>query len=390
MQLENSIFQFLVPLNFGFFSVAFFVVYLRHREFGYSAWIALVFAVGCFGSMIEIFHPRLSLAPLHFDDLTNSCYCGASALLVIALAKRFGRKVPWVALVAIGATGVLAQLYLGHLAPDLEARTIAIDMVAGSLMALTLVVIPANSRRVIDRILFWLFAAIAFTYFLRVGILVAYLGGDHVWADQDHSVYVIMLFFASSLVGLAGGIGLLVLTAMDLLDKYRLASVTDPLTGLLNRRGLEERFDAMSARSDGAALIVVDLDWFKQVNDSYGHSAGDAVLTRVAHAARKNLAGFGEISRIGGEEFVILIQGAARDTAWALAEQLRFALGTLDHQEIGGRSITMSAGIAWILPGETPQSALRRADMALYAAKEAGRNCVREAVVPVGRIKAVA
>ena len=171
-------------------------------------------------------------------------------------------------------------------------------------------------------------------------------------------------------------------------QKLRRLTVIDELTGAHNRR---HAFDAackfLSEDASNAAplsLILVDVDHFKKINDTYGHSAGDAALkalTKVGSDLAKKIGGRAPaiFARIGGEEFVVLLPGIDADAARATAEQLRKAVAKIrvPHRK-GDFGFTASMGVAGVTAGDRSfESALSRADAALYAAKDAGRNCVK-------------
>lgn len=151
---------------------------------------------------------------------------------------------------------------------------------------------------------------------------------------------------------------------------------TDHLTGLANRRSLEEALGRETARAErlraSLAVILVDLDRFKAVNDDLGHEAGDRVLEGAAARIRSALRQSDLPGRFGGEEFLVIAAGAERSGAHALAERL------LERMRAPGllpaRTVTASAGVAVHRPGEPPDRLLRRADDALYRAKAAGRD----------------
>jgi two-component system cell cycle response regulator len=165
-------------------------------------------------------------------------------------------------------------------------------------------------------------------------------------------------------------------------------AVTDSLTGLHNRRYGMFQLDRLLARSGRrVAVMLLDIDHFKQVNDTHGHSVGDQVLNLVARRLRSQLRGGDLLARIGGEEFLVALPDADRATALECAERLRAAVG--DHGfAMGGETpplgITMSVGLALAAPGsnETAQSLLNRADAALYGAKSHGRDQVTLSPLP--------
>ena len=159
-------------------------------------------------------------------------------------------------------------------------------------------------------------------------------------------------------------------------DLVQLASL-DSLTGIFNRRVFFETAErAMSNRPEGSpiAAIMLDIDHFKRVNDVYGHAVGDRAIREVASL----IAGSGEIvGRLGGEEFALFLPGRGFEGGIAVAERLRREIMTLRLPVDGGEiSFTASFGVSKWQDGESVDEMLRRADMALYAAKEKGRNCV--------------
>ncbi len=161
-----------------------------------------------------------------------------------------------------------------------------------------------------------------------------------------------------------------------------LASRTDALTGLPNRRYILELLDEALAASrlsgSGLCAAIIDIDHFKSVNDTYGHDAGDAVLRHFAQACRKRLRPEDHIGRIGGEEFLMLLTNVRLNDAGRVLDGVRagFPTATLpDHAT--RRPVAFSAGLTEALPHDDRSSILYRADRALYVAKAEGRNCTR-------------
>ncbi|MCZ2498353.1 diguanylate cyclase [Xylophilus sp. Kf1] len=161
----------------------------------------------------------------------------------------------------------------------------------------------------------------------------------------------------------------------------------DPLTGVLNRRGLEERLRLAVSTARRAhrplAVAMLDADFFKRVNDQFGHEIGDAVLRRLADTLKSRLRGSDAVARLGGEEFIAVLPDTDTAGATALAESLRAAVEA--HVDPLYGSITVSIGVAVALGAETDGAALLRcADQALYRAKAEGRNrvCVAVASAP--------
>lgn len=179
--------------------------------------------------------------------------------------------------------------------------------------------------------------------------------------------------------------------------ELRLLATTDELTGLLNRRQLLLELDAEIRRAQRGgrplSLLMLDLDHFKLVNDSYGHAVGDEVLIKAMARCRQELRSIDLLGRIGGEEFVVVLPEADAHEAMVAAERLRQSLAQAPLvTNAGPLTITISIGAVTVQPGsvaqanqvrppnELQQQLLKAADDALYAAKGAGRNCVRVAL----------
>jgi diguanylate cyclase (GGDEF)-like protein len=162
-------------------------------------------------------------------------------------------------------------------------------------------------------------------------------------------------------------------------DVLREQAATDGLTGLLNHRGSQERLrreiEAAAAGGSSLSIVVLDLDHFKRINDSYGHAEGDKALAAAAEKLRSVVREGDAVGRLGGEEFVIVLPGVAGEAAADAAERARSALGEVI---VGGRRLECSAGVA-TCPEDAREAPdlLEHADAALYAAKHAGRGQTR-------------
>ena len=194
---------------------------------------------------------------------------------------------------------------------------------------------------------------------LNVGSAIAYM--------------VIALTFHATLLGLVVG---------RILTDLRHRSRHDGLTGLLNRRAIEEALlvQVQRSRRTGEPFVVamLDLDHFKQINDRHGHAAGDRALKHTAAALKRELREVDAVGRFGGEEFLVLMPGATVETALPVANRLRTSL-LAPAPRIDGTTLHLSASIGiaqWRQPAEDPSGLLVRADAALYQAKQRGRDRV--------------
>jgi diguanylate cyclase (GGDEF)-like protein len=171
--------------------------------------------------------------------------------------------------------------------------------------------------------------------------------------------------------------------------QFKHEAATDVLTGLSNRRrGMERLAQLASERRSGVerrttvaafALLMVDVDFFKKVNDIYGHAAGDRVLAAIAHIMRGTCRSTDTLVRWGGEEFLVICPSTPSDRALALAERIRGAIARRDWMTAHNLPLNVTASIGVSQPAhmrETCDAVIQRADDALYAAKEHGRNCV--------------
>ncbi len=173
---------------------------------------------------------------------------------------------------------------------------------------------------------------------------------------------------------------------------------TDSLTGIYNRRYMNNHLDRKIVEIEQSAkpvsVMLFDIDFFKQINDTYGHGAGDTVLRELAQRVSDNVRDFDLVARYGGEEFVVIMPNATPDEAFSVAERIRNVIQRTEYT-IDGRdeplSVTISVGVATTTdPNELADSLIARADKALYEAKRSGRNQSRSAELdnPQGADKA--
>jgi diguanylate cyclase len=158
---------------------------------------------------------------------------------------------------------------------------------------------------------------------------------------------------------------------------------TDPLTGIATRYAMLPRIREEHQRVQRTGLVssicMADLDHFKQINDTHGHSAGDAVLEAISAYLVANLRRYDQVCRYGGEEFVLMLPNTEPKQAVPIVDRLRRGLGELRIQLQTGEHVTVTAsfGIAPLIPDQPIDASIERADQAMYAAKRAGRNQVR-------------
>lgn len=162
-------------------------------------------------------------------------------------------------------------------------------------------------------------------------------------------------------------------------------ATTDALTGVANRaafdKSLKDEMEEAAEDGEPLSLMFADIDHFKKFNDQWGHQTGDQVLKLVAQVMKSNVKGRDVLARYGGEEFAVILPGTTLENAQKLAEIIR---GSVEARHLRKRRtnedlgvITMSIGVSAMRPDDNSESIIERADQCLYAAKEAGRNCIR-------------
>lgn len=218
---------------------------------------------------------------------------------------------------------------------------------------------------------------------LYAALAAAYTGAPAVVAVPE---WFIPWLNAANVVSVATGMSVFILfyaVAVDNADSMvgrardrleRLAA-TDPLTGLLNRRSMDERLRQTVADGGTHSVLLADIDRFKDINDTLGHDTGDEVLKAVARLLRTTMREEDAVARWGGEEFLILLHGQDLAAARAAAERLRAAAPGCWSTGTGPR-LSISIGVTTLQPGYTPHTLTVRADQALLQAKRAGRDRV--------------
>jgi diguanylate cyclase (GGDEF)-like protein len=188
-----------------------------------------------------------------------------------------------------------------------------------------------------------------------IGVLVA--GWREVLREDDPRISVARLL-ARQLATVIGH--------ADHIDQLTDEALTDPLTGLPNRRAWDLRLRQSLAGGQRLSVVMLDIDHFKAFNDTYGHPTGDELLQRATAAWQSEVRGGDFLARIGGEEFGLLLPGTDLATAERIVERMRAQMPDAE---------TCSAGITVRVAGDDSETLVRRADQALYEAKSSGRNC---------------
>ncbi len=295
------------------------------------------------------------------------------------------RHEPWV--VAAVAVTVVSSMLLLLVWPSVNGRIAVSNVtIAGLLVAFSVLLVRHAPPVLYSPARLTAAAGIVIAALLMVRSAVALASPPFDTALQN-SLINVLLYFCSALAQLALGLGCYFMLMIRRNAALQALSATDPLTGSLNRRGLETvtaRVEHDFRRTQAVfSVIAMDLDHFKSINDKHGHAAGDAVLQRVVAESRNNLRGDSVIARLGGEEFCVLLPGCKCEDAHTVAERIRLAFAEA-RVDAGGASIrcTVSMGVAQCHNDAADFAAVcKEADAALYRAKGAGRNRVEMSAV---------
>jgi len=384
-------FQLLNPLIFLLFAAGLFAansvrMAQSAKILGYSYLVGAAAFVA--DLMNKAFPPFLGIIP------TTSLYALCAVLVSAGVSLRYRGSAPWTLLASVAGVHMAIYSYC-HLATDnFWFRSIEANVGAGVIFAIGLANIRGRQQRRIDRLIFALYALSVVQCFVRPWLVVLLTGGQMTPETYSADLFLITMHLIVGVCAIVLGMALLIAYSVEMIEELRRRSETDPLSGLLNRRGFEEQAPLVFARAEqiGApvGVIIADIDRFKSINDTHGHDFGDMVIAELGqilgvYADDGRIAG-----RIGGEEFALLLSGETGPEAAALAEAIRedFSRVSIETPE-GAFSFTASFGTAERRWGEDLRYALAKADEALYLAKSGGRNRVcGEADVGVEKLKA--
>ncbi len=371
---------FFLMVNFAValsFSAVFFVT-ARRSQFPLAArWIGAGFCVASLSALCELLVAYAGPPRLWALGAFASVLFGLT-MMTAGIGEMYRRR--------IDARGIAiflsASLFLGYIIYDLPRGTplhaflyqapFAITVLAGAL-----VVLSAPHRTGLDRFLGILLLVTGLHFLAKAGLAVVF-GAGSTAKDYVHTNYALISQSLTAVLMVATGLTLLAKLVLEIMALQQTQSELDSLSGLANRRGFDRRIDALLREDPHGphAIILCDLDHFKQINDTFGHHTGDAVIRGFGERLRA-CAGIKAVAgRMGGEEFALFLPGTDIDAAVQIAQRLRLevmSLPDLPH----GLKVTASFGVAPVPFQTSLAEACRLADQALYRAKNAGRNRVK-------------
>lgn len=382
--------SFILAINLfiaALFALAFFLIAATNRADGTPRWFALAYIFGLLYIGAEIILPVQVNARLTYTA-GFAAFLGAVSAVTIGIASRYRRPVPW-ALVAVTAVlSIAANWFAYDLGRDSVIRMVAYQAPYALMQAVAALLIWRSRRRQpMDATLMLLFG-LSVVQFLSKPLVARLTGGAGDFAQSYiATTYALYSQSAGAILQVAVGLLMLMLLVRDMLVEITARSETDPLSALLNRRGFEERAVAALASAvhggTPVSLVVSDLDSFKAINDGFGHHTGDEVIIAFARLLATDPPDRAVISRMGGEEFAVLLPGTNQAAARLYAEGLRAALASLPIGALPAHMrVSASFGVAEFDGRESLSDLRRRADAALYVSKRGGRDRVSVAADP--------
>lgn len=359
-------------------TLTFFLIWKKHPDKTYILNWSLGFAAGSIGYAFEFFH--FFIASFQFANGVNIFLPIYVLFTVRGICLRYTGQAPDRVLLSVITLTSIVTLWMST--GDHNALIRGLLVSCGAAIALMIALhamVKAPSK---DRIDLGIFLTIlSLTILLPVRPLVSFLieGAPRTNAIEITSFWVVSLKVAGLYAWMAFAILFLLRIAGDLLTELHEQSVTDSLSGILNRRGF---FDTAGATVRDAtpklpvSILLLDIDHFKKVNDTYGHHIGDQVIRSVANCMHSNAPETAVIGRLGGEEFAMILPNTGQRTAFAFAETLRMSIHQQSHSNVpADHPISVSIGLAEGTGGPL-EELLHDADVALYKAKNGGRNQV--------------
>lgn len=386
---EQSYFQLISPMIFLVFSCGFAVLWHFAREVRALRVFAVSYLFGAIGLLGDFLRPLMPPDVAIF--LINPVYVATAATFSAAMFVFYRGRVPVRVLVAVAVCmlGLLIWFRLGQ--DSIVARTLLMNAGGFVLFAYPAIALRREMRRKVDRILQVLVFLNGIQLLVRTLLVIWLEGGTLTQANYPQSAAALTFQLSVSFAALAIAVNLFVMFGMEIVAGLTETSETDPMTGVLNRRGLESRVDGFAA-GQACVVVMADIDRFKSINDRYGHEAGDKVITNFARILACSAREGDLVVRWGGEEFMVVLAGADLGLARLYAETARSALEALHQDCICGATVTASFGVACWPVGVPFPDAVHMADKALYRAKRSGRNRVvlqeRNMRIPMGKIAA--
>ncbi|TPJ16442.1 GGDEF domain-containing protein [Mesorhizobium sp. B2-7-2] len=386
--------DFILMINLlvaGLLAAAFMAIAVHDSGRVSARWLAFSYLLGMAYFAIEFSIPAFADARLPVVA-AFAVFLGATIAFNGGLAHKYGVRPPWTTMLCFLVVTSVAVYLVQDLPRHSLMRMMAYQLPYAAMQFVALGIVLSSRQRLarLDHVLALVLGASA-AQFASKPLIAGALGG---WGANPQAYvqtsYALVSQSLGTVFGLALALLALAVLVRDALNDATAKSETDALSRLFNRGGFERHAhlamrDAVR-RGVPVALVIADLDYFKSINDSYGHACGDRVIETFAGFLREAAAEHHVAGRIGGEEFAIILPGTNLAAARLFAEGARNAFGALPIDGLpADHRCSASFGVAELADDEGFADLLRRADAALYHAKNAGRDCVRVSGVSARR-----
>lgn len=373
--VSDTIFFWLLPIMYAVFAGVFIAIAIAEGKQGCARKGGAAFAIAVLAIILDT---QRSLFPSWFFTLAVPLHWLVLMLTADAFLARHGDHTPRKPAAILFAVGLAVNLWATFIVDRVDIRVPNASIVCILMISLALPRFFRPGMRLLDRLTAGAIVATWLSYIIRFGIYFTMDQSQEYAQGSLWSQYMMMFYFTSAIITLVLATLLILTITADIVDRHHMATTIDPLTGIANRRGYEKMIELQGKGTPTiGAVMMIDLDRFKAINDAHGHAAGDAALSATAQAIDKACRGWGTVARLGGEEFAVLVFDTHRSASVDFARLLNAAIHSirLDAPR-ADICFTASIGVALLFEGESVSSAMRRADMALYQAKKQGRNRV--------------
>jgi diguanylate cyclase (GGDEF)-like protein len=361
----------------GLFSASFAVIALANPSYRKALWFGASYGVGMLTPFSLLIMPH-SRWPMVFGALNYASFSAGLLMMSGALAIFYDRHPRWTAISCVFLLSLVNGQLISGWPQNMWQYNLSYQMPFAIAAAMSAgVILQASRREPLELALASLYCLIAVHFVIKSFLAVAF-GASQLRSEYATSVYALISQSFTGVLLVAAGLLTLLIVAQSAIADARRAAETDQLTGLLNRRGFDLHCGSRLswARKNGrlVTVMLLDLDYFKQINDRFGHATGDEVLKDFAALLKGGTPQNAIVGRMGGEEFVAFLDGATLENGQRFAEAVRRAAALRVSGDLP--PITVSIGVAGVRSEETFSDAMRRADKALYKAKAMGRNRV--------------
>jgi diguanylate cyclase (GGDEF)-like protein len=376
--MSESIIGLIIPVITLLFAGIFVLLWLRERQAKHTLFLAGCYVAMAIGFAIQHFTPapdsKGSFLIMHL------VYSTAVICLAMGVGLRAGVSMPLKALsaaVLITAILLLVTNFTDNQNPRLYLTNSCYGLMS-AIIALMLTRVSQQQR--VDRAILILITLTAVQFYVRPYVAIG-VSGPMTTEQYHDSPFYALLLVTVALLATSLAMALVAACVSDQLRRLATESSRDHLTGLKTRRAFEndaiEMLEKAYAENESLSVIVADIDHFKRVNDDWGHQIGDCAIASFGSLLRRMVRASDRVGRIGGEEFCILVWQCELEGAGRLAERIRATFAQSPIEE-GGDDLLLTAsfGVAQWEPGEGYGKLFARADRALYAAKDAGRDRV--------------